>query len=285
MGGLSGKLQQLTKLRRRGLGMPRTLDKLCKRKPPFRRHESMSTSQESGLSQTSTKALTHFPGLVHNQPDVLPEALKILRGISELTASVDAALTPFFEEVVAVLNSVEKNLAAAPEVPGHEALLVEWFGYGPLWARLVTRLIHRRGELLADEINEGRRVRAIIDQIAKAKGRNALVTSRRAERFRDECNSLEARDLIDEASQKAGLMTTAAEFNQLAEGACARDEAACLDLGQMAEQLAPHLPEKRGRPISPETCIHIFLQRHLESLGIKRAYTYSETDSNDDFVD
>jgi len=46
-----------------------------------------------------------------------------------------------------------------------------------------------------------------------------------------------------------------------------------------------HLPEKRGRRISVETCIHIFFQRHLESAGIKRAYTYSEKGGNDDFVD
>jgi hypothetical protein len=53
----------------------------------------------------------------------------------------------------------------------------------------------------------------------------------------------------------------------------------------MSKHLAPHLPEKRGRPISEETCIHLFLLSYLESCGINRAYTYSEKDDIDDFVD
>jgi len=149
----------------------------------------------------------------------------------------------------------------------------------------MTRLIHHWGELQAAEIDEGRRVRAIIDEIARANGRGVLVISRRAKRFRDECSSLEAQDLIDGAVRKAGLSLTATEFSQLIALACQRDKTACRDLAGMAKQLAPHLPEKRGRPISAETCAHIFLLRHLESWGIDRAYTYSEEDGYDDFVD
>jgi hypothetical protein len=33
------------------------------------------------------------------------------------------------------------------------------------------------------------------------------------------------------------------------------------------------------------TCIHLFLLSYLESCGINRAYTYSEKDDIDDFVD
>jgi len=119
----------------------------------------------------------------------------------------------------------------------------------------------------------------------KSQGRSALVISRRAKRFRDECSSLEAQDLIDGAVRKAGLSLTATEFSQLIALACERDETACRDLARMAEQLAPHLPEKRGRPISADTCTHIFLQRHLESWGVNRAYTYSEKDGDNDFMD
>lgn len=79
------------------------------------------------------------------------------------------------------------------------------------------------------------------------------------------------------------MSLTDVQFHKLVELACERDETACRDLGRMSKQLAPHLPEKRGRPISEETCIHLFLLHHLESWGINRAYTYSYMDG--DFVD
>jgi hypothetical protein len=79
------------------------------------------------------------------------------------------------------------------------------------------------------------------------------------------------------------LSLTAVEFNKLVELACERDETACRDLGRMSQQLAPHLPETRGRPISDYTCIHLFLLRQLESWGNKCAYTSSK--DNAGFMD
>ncbi len=131
------------------------------------------------------------------------------------------------------------------------------------------------GENLAAQLNEGRKVRAIIDKMADSGGRSALVMSRRAKNFRDKCRSVEARHHIEGAIKKAKLPLTAVEFNKLVELACERDETACRDLGRLSQQLAPHLPDKRGRPISAETCIHLFLLRQLESSGIQCAYTSS----------
>jgi hypothetical protein len=73
------------------------------------------------------------------------------------------------------------------------------------------------GRNLASEINEGRRVRAIIDKMADARGRSTLVMSRRAKNVRDECRSVEARDLIEGAIEKANLPLTAIEFDKLVE--------------------------------------------------------------------
>jgi hypothetical protein len=131
------------------------------------------------------------------------------------------------------------------------------------------------GENLAAQLNEGRKVRAIIDKMADSGGRSALVMSRRAKNFRDKCRSVEARHHIEGAIKKANLSLTAVEFDKLVELACERDETACRDLGRLSQQLAPHLPDKRGRPISAETCIHLFLLRWLESSGIQCAYTSS----------
>jgi hypothetical protein len=157
-------------------------------------------------------------------------------------------------------------------------------GYDRLRARLVSRAVHHLGKVLADEINQGRRVRAIIDEIVKTNNRSPLVISRRAKRFRDECNSHGAEIAINGAARKAGLSWGATEFNQLVGAACQRDEVACHKLVRITKRLAPYLPEKGGRPISVETCIHILVQRQLEHAGIPCAYTYSEIDG-DDFVD
>ncbi len=102
-----------------------------------------------------------------------------------------------------------------------------------------------------------------------------MVMSRRAKKFRDQCRSVKARNLIEGAIKKANLSLTAVEFDQLVERACERDENACRNLGRLSQQLAPHLPEKRGRPISAETCTHLILLWWLESSGHKCAYTSS----------
>lgn len=185
------------------------------------------------------------------------------------------ALSPLFEAIARRWNSFVQTLEAAPEIPSYEALLIEKIGCGPLFARLMAHQVCHWGRNLADEINEGRKVRTIIDKIADAEGQSALVMSRRAKNFRDQCRSVEARASIEGAIKKANLTLTAVEFNNLVELACERDETACRGLGGISQQLAPHLPEKRGRPISAETCTHFFLLRLLESSGNKCAYTSS----------
>ena len=173
---------------------------------------------------------------------------------------------------------------AEPETPGDEKLFMERLGYDRLRSRLMTRAVHHLGKVLADEINQSRRVRAIIDEIVKAKDCSTLVISRRAKRFRDECDLHGARVAINKAVTQADLPVEATEFNQLIEAACRRDRGACRELARTAELLRPHLRGKNGRPISLETCIHIMFQRHLEYGGVQGSYTYSEIEG-DDFVD
>ena len=148
-------------------------------------------------------------------------------------------------------------------------------GFNNLLNLLADETVSGEPVSVAAELNEGRKVRAIIDKMADSGGRSALVMSRRAKNFRDKCRSVEARHHIEGAIKKANLSLTAVEFDKLVELACERDETACRDLGRLSQQLAPHLPDKRGRPISAETCIHLFLFRQLESSGIQCAYTSS----------
>jgi hypothetical protein len=195
--------------------------------------------------------------------------------IVQFANKLSEALSRLFEAIAREFDSFVQKIEVAPEIPSYEKLLIEKARYEPLFARLMAHQICHWGENLAAEIKEGRRVRAIIDKMAVAGGRSALVMSRRAKNFRDQCRSVEARNLIEGAIKQANLSLTAVEFNQLVERACERDETACRTLGRLSKQLAPHLPEKRGRPISAETCIHLFPLRWLESSGYKCAYTSS----------
>jgi hypothetical protein len=198
--------------------------------------------------------------------------------IVQFANKLSEALSRLFEAIAREFDSFVQKIEAAPEIPSYEKLLIEKAGCDPLFARLMAHQICHWGRSLAAEIKEGRRVRAIIDKVAIAGGRSTLVMSRRAKNFRDQCRSVKARNLIEGAIKKANLSVTAVEFNQIVERGCERDETACRTLGRLSQQLAPHLPEKRGRPISAETCIHLFLLWWLESSGYKCAYT-SATDN------
>ena len=247
----------------------------------------MSILPEADSSTNDAEALIRFLGDVSRQAGAIADRPMEchLRPFADLANALWIALAPIIESFRACAKSIDDTIAAAPEIPGHQDLLIKALGYSPLGAKFMTRMIHHWGELQADEINEGRRVAPMIDGIAKAHGRSTLVIARRAKRFRDACSTVEAQYLIESAIAKAGLPQTSQEFNQLVGLACERDETACRDLVRTARQLARHLPEKRGRPISAETCIHLYFQRHLESWGIDSAYTYSENDDINDFVD
>jgi hypothetical protein len=144
----------------------------------------------------------------------------IVRGVESLLVSAMPALLALGERLEA--------LSCEPETPGHEKLFTEQLGQDRLRAKLSTRAVHYAGQLLADETNQGRRVRAIIDEIVKTKDCSTLVIARRAKRFRDECESDGASVAIDQAAKKAGLSSGSTEFGRLIEAACERDEGACL---------------------------------------------------------
>ena len=147
-------------------------------------------------------------------------------------------------------------------------------GYGETLGRIMAHQLWRWGENFAAEIREGRKLRAGLDRMAKAEGRSALVMSRRAKDLGETYRCLEAGHLLVEgAIEKAGLPLTELEFGELVALAGARDQAACCELARTCRRLAPHLPEQRGRPISDATCIHLFLERQLESWGHNCAYT------------
>ena len=233
-----------------------------------------SSSMSDDLAYRLAKMLF---GLDRGEFDIVLNKLneRYFEPIARFAKRLSETRSFLLEAIAREFYAFVQKIEAAPAIPSYEKLLIEKARYGPFLARLMAHQICHWGENLAAELNEGRKVRAIIDKMADSGGRSALVMSRRAKNFRDKCCSVEARHHIEGAIKKANLSLTAVEFDKLVELACERDETACRDLGRLSQQLAPHLPDKRGRPISAETCIHLFLLRQLESSGIQCAYTSS----------
>jgi hypothetical protein len=246
------------------------------------RFMSILQERDCSISAASVYRLAQaFFGLDRAELDVVFDHLN--QRCFQPIAQVAETLGLLFQAIARELHSIAQKIESSPQIPSYEGLLIEKGRYGRLAARIMAQQICRWGRNLASETNEGRRVRASVDKLADAGGRSTLVMSRRAKNFRDECRSVEARYQIEGAIEKANLPLTAIEFDRLVELACERDETACRDLGRISRQLAPHLPEKRGRPISEDTCIHLFLLRQLESRGQKCAYTASK--DNAGFID
>ena len=104
----------------------------------------MSSSQELGLSisQTSLRELIQYFGVDDRK---LEAAERLFGEIAERAELFLIALAPFLEPFAASMNS----LAEEPEAPGYERFFIEWLGYHPLVARLMTRCGRRSNSRLS----------------------------------------------------------------------------------------------------------------------------------------
>src|ERR1700739_4313285 len=122
------------------------------------------------------------------------------RRLEAIVRDVESLLVAAMPALLALAERLD-SLSREPETPGHEKLFREQLGQDPLRSKLSARAVHHFGNALADEINETRRARAIIDELVKAKDCSTLVIARRAKRFRDECDSHGACIAIDRAAK------------------------------------------------------------------------------------
>jgi hypothetical protein len=153
----------------------------------------MATFQKSpSRSDESAYPAKMLSGLDRGEFDIVLNYLieRYFEPIVQFANKLSEALSRLFETIAREFNALVQKIEAAPEIPSYEKLLIEKAGYGPLLARLMAHQICHWGRNLAAKINEGRKVRAIIDKMADARGQSTLVMSRRAEIFRDECRSL-----------------------------------------------------------------------------------------------
>ena len=88
--------------------------------------------------------------------------------LAQFAKSLSAMLSSLLEAFAWGSISLAQKIEAAPEIPSYEKLLIEKAGYSRLGARIMAHQICHWGKNLAAEINEGRKVRTIIDKIADA---------------------------------------------------------------------------------------------------------------------
>jgi hypothetical protein len=208
-----------------------------------------------------------------------------LRPAMQFLAGLAEAYSKWVRVVAVELDQWVRRIEGAPEVEGHERLLIESVGHHPLLARLWAHLIQRLGSQWAAEINDGRRASAIIRQLAKASEASSLVISRRAKKLREVCSAGHADVAIKKAIDGTAAPITLGQFEAVVERACGRDEDACGSLPKMCTLLTAGLPDPRGRPMSDATGVHVFIRRYLDSYGLDGAYTYSDYHDGSDFVD
>jgi hypothetical protein len=189
-----------------------------------------------------------------------------------------------FVQALLTLAAAIRHVQSEPAIPGIEALLIER-GDEPLQARVMARVIHICGERWARERTEIEKPLAgVLRRLADEAKATPPVVSRRAkalQQWLDRGDDVDVffRDWLEEAGSRLSTQ----DLREITMLAANRDESACQRLVEIAEALAPYLPDPRGRRVSTGTGVHLFLILHFGSSSYRPAYTWS--DEKEDFVD
>lgn len=196
--------------------------------------------------------------------------------LNAIALQVGREVEVLVERLSPALAKVERTvelLQAAPEVAGYERHFRSEFGYPALTARLWSCGLLRFGELLQAEILLGRRIGALVREIASQQEECALAISRCALKLRALCESGDGSPAIADAIAEAGVKPI--HFDDVLERASARDRAACSELGRLCVLLSPFVPDPRGRPISRASSTHKMLLYHMRRCDRNSGYTFN----------
>jgi hypothetical protein len=184
--------------------------------------------------------------------------------------------------LLALVDAV-RRLQSAPPTPGIEALLIQR-GDEPLQARVMARVIHICGERWARERAEIEKPLAgVLRRLCQRSHAEPLTVSRWARVLQRWLDRGDADPFIRSWLDEAGSPLSTRDLREITALAVNRDERACQRLVEIAEALAPNLPDPRGRRVSVGTGVHLFLILHFGSSGHRPAYSWS--DEKGDFVD
>jgi hypothetical protein len=149
-----------------------------------------------------------------------------------------------FVQALLTLAAAIRHIQSEPAIPGIEALLIER-GDEPLQARVMARVIHICGERWARERTEIEKPLAgVLRRLADEAKATPPVVSRRAkalQQWLDRGDDVDVffRDWLEEAGSRLSTQ----DLREITMLAANRDESACQRLVEIAEALAPYLPD------------------------------------------
>jgi len=186
-----------------------------------------------------------------------------------------------FDLLVEVRAFVERILAAPP-TPGVEDLLIEK-GHDPLPARVMSRFIWFAGKQWAEERNTIEKpLASALRRIVKHSG-TASRPCYGARMLHALIQRGDADSVIQRVLEKSGSQLSTPAFCDLVGLAANGDERSCYRLIRIARRLMRYLPDPRGKPVSAQTGVHLFLLSQLAYCGHPTKYTWSP--EHEDFVD
>jgi hypothetical protein len=160
-----------------------------------------------------------------------------------------------------------------PTCPAYEELLCE-IGVKPKEAELMSQFVRWKGPELAADLNATRRLGAVVRRMAKSPESRPIRARLAGEMALAATDSAEARRLLETSLKSAGAHLSVRDFEDLVYRAEKQEPEACFELVQVAREVAPFMPDPRGRPISVETATHALLLAALADYGHPQSFTH-----------
>jgi hypothetical protein len=185
-----------------------------------------------------------------------------------LQTACDGALRAF-SDLCKLIEAVVQRVAESPPSPGYEPWLIVR-GSNPIVARMMARLLVRRGKRLAQESVRLPAVVRAVRFLAKS-GRKRRAISRRVDVL---LAAWEETSIIETIFDDAGFNEF--EFVRLLKSVAEGDEGAYHRLTEIAASLAPHLSIRRGLKVSAASAAHEFFLEYVVMPMEPRAYSWND---------
>jgi hypothetical protein len=200
-----------------------------------------------------------------------PDVIERIKTWDAALARVKEALRGPCNEISAAIQRVAESEPSR----GYEPMLVER-GAHPIVARMMARLLVRRGTRIAHESEWYPRVVDAIRFLATpGRRRSAIVT-----RAQFLLAAWERTSIIETIFGAAGLDVF--EFIEALKLAVEGDQIAWRRVSEIAASIAPHASIQRGPKVRAASAAHEFLLEETGQLTGSRAYTWSDDKGNDD---
>ena len=202
-----------------------------------------------------------------------PETVERMKSPEIAFAAFVKDMEKWFEPIGAATLAVAKS----PPSPGYEPFFVRR-GVDPVLARMMARLLVRRGRRIEAESQRHREVVEAVQFLAKPARKRSSIACRAGILLAawDETSIIEA--IFDRAS-----LNRVMEFVEALKGAASGEDIGRQRAFEIATILLPYLSNPPGPKISAASAAHEFFLEDPGGVAMLHGYTWS--DLQDDFVD